>query len=486
MAQSAEQSTRTRSKVADDATTSRARLVTYFLIWKAALLLVACASPGPGYDTSTQLFFAQNNAEPSASSPGLLAQVLQHVAIKLTRWDAIYFTSASINGLVYEQQWAFSPTFARITSLLAGAFPSSLCTSTTCHALSAILISHVSHLLAVLVLHSLVLSIRPFTSNPGRAHRIAFTTACLHILSLGGLFLSSAYGESTFAFLNFSGMLAYALASPTNNTKTGITSILYILLSGTFFALATLIRSNGLFSGLILLWDALTLSTSLLSSPSSYLTRISQLATTILSGTLIALAYTLPQYFAYLEFCSKVPPTELRPWCTNTLPSIYSFVQSHYWNVGLFRYWTLSNLPLFLLASPMLLLLTATALTCCEDPYSASSTTEARNQPDPSRTPDAEDSRDRYKSLMRRFAAPQLLLVALAITTFHVQIVNRIASGYPVVYLMVAIVMEGGGGAGEERMGWLGRKRVVEWVVRVGTVYAVVQGGLYASFMPPA
>ncbi|KJX99364.1 gpi mannosyltransferase 2 like protein [Zymoseptoria brevis] len=486
MARSAEQSTRTSSNVADDATTtSRARLVIYFLIWKAALLLVACASPGPGYDTSTQLFFAQN-AEPSASSPGLLAQVLQHVAIKLTRWDAIYFTSASVNGLVYEQQWAFSPTFARITSLLAGAFPSSLCTSTTCHGLSAILISHVSHLIAVLVLHSLVLSILPFTSKPGRAHRIAFTTACLHILSPAGLFLSAAYGESTFAFLNFSGMLAYALSTTTDTPKSRTTSSLYTLLSGTLFALATLIRSNGLFSGLILLWDALTLTTSLLTSPSSCLTRIPRLATTILSGTLIALAYTLPQYFAYLEFCSNNPPTELRPWCTNTLPSIYSFVQSHYWNVGLFRYWTLSNLPLFLLATPMLLLLTATALTCCEDPYPAPLTTEARNQPDPSRSPNAEDSRDCYKSLMRRFAAPQLFLVVLAITTFHVQIVNRIASGYPVVYLMVAIAMEGGGGQGEERMGWLGRERVVEWVVRAGVVYAVVQGGLYASFMPPA
>jgi phosphatidylinositol glycan class V len=104
--------------VADNRSTNKARLVAYFLTWKSALLLIAAASPGPGYDTSTQLLFARGNGDiPSPS--GLLARAIEHVAIKLTRWDAIYFTSASANGLVYEQQWAFSPTFAKMTSILA-------------------------------------------------------------------------------------------------------------------------------------------------------------------------------------------------------------------------------------------------------------------------------------------------------------------------------------------------------------------------------
>ena len=42
-------------------------------------------------------------------------------------------------------------------------------------------------------------------------------------------------------------------------------------------------------------------------------------------------------------------------WCDKTFPSIYSHVQAKYWNVGFMRYWTISNIPNFLLAMPVLL-----------------------------------------------------------------------------------------------------------------------------------
>ncbi|GFR47147.1 hypothetical protein Agub_g8838 [Astrephomene gubernaculifera] len=45
-----------------------------------------------------------------------------------------------------------------------------------------------------------------------------------------------------------------------------------------------------------------------------------------------------------------------RSWCSSRLPYIYGFVQAQYWNVGFLRYWTLQQLPNFLLAAPVLLL----------------------------------------------------------------------------------------------------------------------------------
>ncbi|PNG99104.1 GPI mannosyltransferase 2, partial [Tetrabaena socialis] len=45
-----------------------------------------------------------------------------------------------------------------------------------------------------------------------------------------------------------------------------------------------------------------------------------------------------------------------RPWCSSRVPYVYGFVQAQYWGVGLFRYWTLQQLPNFLLAAPVLLL----------------------------------------------------------------------------------------------------------------------------------
>jgi phosphatidylinositol glycan class V len=43
-------------------------------------------------------------------------------------------------------------------------------------------------------------------------------------------------------------------------------------------------------------------------------------------------------------------------WCSSVPPNVYSYVQSHYWSNGLFSYWTINNLPNFLLAAPILLL----------------------------------------------------------------------------------------------------------------------------------
>ena len=90
-------------------------LVKYYLIWKLILLAVACASPGPGYDTSTQVLFDQWS-HPTTSSFG---RVIEHVVLRLTRWDGIYFSSNSARGHTNEQNWAFSWALARITSFIS-------------------------------------------------------------------------------------------------------------------------------------------------------------------------------------------------------------------------------------------------------------------------------------------------------------------------------------------------------------------------------
>lgn len=69
---------------------------------------------------------------------------------------------------------------------------------------------------------------------------------------------------------------------------------------------------------------------------------------------LICLPVFAFQYAGWRSFCLGV--ITKRPWCSAKLPSIYSFVQSHYWGVGLFRYFQLQQLPNFLLALPVLCL----------------------------------------------------------------------------------------------------------------------------------
>jgi phosphatidylinositol glycan class V len=79
-------------------------------------------------------------------------------------------------------------------------------------------------------------------------------------------------------------------------------------------------------------------------------------------------------------------------------------------------------------------------------------------------------------------ALPQLLLVLAAATSFHVQIINRIASGYPIWYLTVATWLVG------QQPGLQKGKQSNrgQWAVRAMIMYSMVQGVLFANFLPPA
>lgn len=106
---------RSSSKAAKFDDSGKGALLKYFLIWKALLIAAACASPGPGYDTSTQILFEQY--EPPASSS--YGRAIEYIVLRLTRWDGIYFASNSARGHVNEQNWAFSWALARSTSFLS-------------------------------------------------------------------------------------------------------------------------------------------------------------------------------------------------------------------------------------------------------------------------------------------------------------------------------------------------------------------------------
>jgi len=92
-------------------------LVALFVLWKGLLLLVACLSPGLGYDTSTNLLFQLET--PTSSNSTVLHQAVDLFSEKLVRWDAIYFASIAQHGYVYEQEWAFGWGFAMLSRVVA-------------------------------------------------------------------------------------------------------------------------------------------------------------------------------------------------------------------------------------------------------------------------------------------------------------------------------------------------------------------------------
>jgi len=173
-------------------------------------------------------------------------------------------------------------------------------------------------------------------------------------------------------------------------------------------------------------------------------------------------------------------------------------------NVGFLRYWTVSNIPLFLIAIPILCLMLITAFIAIVDPTLLLSRTTNGTEHDTKVNETAAKSADehRFAECLRCFALPQAVLALLTLTNFHVQIINRISSGYSVLYIVLAMAfttadtVPAGGASSPPRtdtkssVGMLVsrlRNRGVQRYVFTGMVlYAIVQGGLFASFLPPA
>jgi phosphatidylinositol glycan class V len=78
----------------------------------------------------------------------------------------------------------------------------------------------------------------------------------------------------------------------------------------------------------------------------------------------------------------------------------------------------------------------------------------------------------RYQ-VLRNLAATQLLLAVYTLTTAHAQIITRISSASPVWVWYLAVT-------------YAKDESIARHFVRFMVIYAVVQGGLFASFLPPA
>ncbi|KAK5999748.1 hypothetical protein QM012_005154 [Aureobasidium pullulans] len=458
-------------------------LACLFVVWKLLLLCIAYASPGPGYDTSTTLLLAR--AQPSLTENSLLEDFAKRLVSNLVRWDALYFVSVARRGVIFEQEWAWGWGFTKFLALVSKVLPSASSQPPLfVQAYAGVLISHVAHLLSVFVLYGLV-DCLPFTTDKSQRRKIAFTAACLHVFSSAGLFLSAPYSESLFSLLNFFGVFVHAgIPFELPLEEYGLISLIRLLLSGASFGLATTVRSNGIFSGLIYFYHVYMLFHSRINVHTIVtIAVIGPSAAMILSGML------LPQYIAYQDYCVAPSDGNLRPWCSRKLPSIYSWVQEHYWNVGFLRYWTVSNIPLFLLALPMLCILISTGLAA------------PGLKLDNTRQPSKQHSNHASVYILC-LALPQILLALLAFTTFHVQIVNRIATGYPIWYIVLAAAIVSPNTPAQDDkktirpddalplvatfQHQLNKHSIQKLLVRGMLMYSIIQGGLYANFMPPA
>ncbi|KAL4942495.1 hypothetical protein BDV06DRAFT_191915 [Aspergillus oleicola] len=437
-----------------------------FWVWKTIVFVAIIGCPGLGYDTSSSLLPFQGNSSVDVIAENNHASL--SIPLKFVRWDSIYFAHIAQIGYVFEQEWAFSYVYGYIVNTLSSLFSLSNDSSgVDGFAVAAVAHSHVAHYLSVLALYRL--SINVFGHDTERRRLASFLSAALHIICPAGAFLSAPYGEPLFSFLNITGFYIYSSSKVDLTTGRRTLSHVKLLLSGCFFAVATAIRSNGVLSGILLAYDALQQIYSIITRQSFWAASV-RLCFVVLSGCTVALGLVVPQYLAYATYCMNEGTS--RPWCQSLVPSIYGWVQSHYWGVGFLRYWTVSNIPLFLLALPMLAILFLSSFWAVGADVSFSSSKSSTKA-------DLALAAGPAASLLTQLAIAQFVLTAMALTSYHVQIINRISSGYPLWYWYLTNMALGSSPKFKYSSPFL-------VIVQAMVIYALVQGVLFGSFLPPA
>jgi phosphatidylinositol glycan class V len=237
------------------------------------------------------------------------------------------------------------------------------------------------------------------------------------------------------------------------------------LLPALIWSLAGTVRSNAIVWTGFFAWDAVNtiLSAHRRNIPGS----IGRIIYLSLCALLSLAGFAWWQYSAWIQYCTSPDPAE---WCSNLMPLIYSHVQNKYWylplsillcrDVGFLRYWTASQLPNFLVASPHLFL-----------------TIFAFRQH--LRTQHA------YYTFLSNPLTPHVLAMAamalLLFTSMHVQIATRVMTAFPAIYWYVA------GKVLDDIQGvWVERIRYWEGGVRAIVVFGCIGAVLFGVFLPPA
>lgn len=90
---------------------------------------------------------------------------------------------------------------------------------------------------------------------------------------------------------------------------------------------------------------------------------------------------------------------------------------------------------------------------------------------------------DTATAVLTRLAAPNGLLAVMAFTSYHVQIINRISSGYPLWYWYIICQLSS---HVADSSSVVKRSQTFSIAIQGMVIYAIVQAVLFGSFLPPA
>ncbi|KAM9968442.1 hypothetical protein ACTFIW_002880 [Dictyostelium discoideum] len=336
------------------------------------------------------------------------------------KWDSIYFIRIAEFGYEHEQNHAFFPLFPLLMNIFGKALNSfsfihSLSFS-DCIIVSGFIISNLSFVLSavqLLKLGYIIFNNSEFAFTATLLYCInpagVFTTA-VYTENLFNLMIFSGLVQvfgGDYYLLEMNGRELGTHSMPLSR------KIWCTTLASLFFSFATATRSNGiLMCGFIVytyyssyithmarlilrfLHSTKTYKKTYLLKPSNSMDKLPLVNSAfdnstlskdlllyplliIIQSLIIISPYIIFQYYGYSRFCNNNDNNnnnfELikngdwpRPWCGSgsgsdtsgmfKYPNLYGFVQNHYWNQGFFNYYTVSQIPNFLFATPMVLL----------------------------------------------------------------------------------------------------------------------------------
>lgn len=365
-------------------------------------LSAVTAAVVPPYDQSSDLL--------------AVAPLLRGVA----SWDAVYMRHIALHGYTHEQTHAFYPLYPiavlrPLSRLANGADP----------LLVGVLVNLAAFpLAAVLLLRLGTLVLR----DAGVSKRVPLLAALAFGVTPAGIFFTAPYTECLFALASFAGMLCV-------EQRRRAAAVLA-------FGAAAALRSNGLLYGGFFLWPHVRR----LWTHRSVAAR--ELALDLLCAALVCVPTVGVEWYGRALYCGSGGGGETRPYCSTWRPAFYSFVQAHYWNQGFLAYWTLQQVPNFVLAAPMAALCVAA---CSEAARARAFVTQAR--------------------------APHVLLLALMVAVAavgtHVQTLTRFVSANPVVYWYAGAQLAAARPAGRRA-----------WAAAYFGAYTLLGTVLFASFYP--
>ncbi|OIR58572.1 MAG: GPI mannosyltransferase 2 [Amphiamblys sp. WSBS2006] len=295
-----------------------AKILVAALCWKAFNFSLATLQLGVENDSSSRIYLGLSRGESSC--------LLDRFLLSQLRWDAVQMAAVSEGGYLYESQHAFFPVYPLLCRAVSRALISLFCPDCCVFARRKILlsaglaISNVSFLIAAVLLLRL-------SKTFFRRSRIPFLSALLFVVQPGTVFVSSMYSESLFAMLCFLGMFFY------QKRKFFLASVVWGLSSAT--------RSNGIAMAGFFLYSVLLERTAGAALRSFLYSAVS------VSGFFLVDGYAKLSKGGGLGLLATFKETLTH--------NSYVYVQRKYWDVGLFRFWALKQVPGFLYALPMIL-----------------------------------------------------------------------------------------------------------------------------------